>query len=315
MVIGLNQQTASLAVRGRFRINEAKRQATLPELICAEGIEEVMAISTFNRTEFLLWASDASLAANSVFRLLSCQYGLKLCEWEHFYRLLDDDAVVHIFNMVAGLESRSQGEPEIVAQVESAWQQAKDARSAGRFLGAVIQKALCVAERVRSQTKVEWHDEPDLKTAQLTGSREQTGGIEPSDLLQVARGHLTAGAREIVAAEAHGFFTHLLAHAVVPTIVALRMRLDEICRQELDSFRAECGPFSKDEDKMLQAVTSRITHRIASLLARELREFPEQVEQEHMTAAVQRLFHLQNAMNGACRHQNPKTEETPAVDR
>jgi hypothetical protein len=32
--------------------------------------------------------------------------------------------------------------------------------------------------------------------------------------------------------------------------------------------------------------------RIAGSLARELKELPEQVEQEQMTAAVQRLFHL-----------------------
>ena len=44
---------------------------------------------------------------------------------------------------------------------------------------------------------------------------------------------------------------------------------------------------------MLNAVTSRITQRIAGSLARELKELPEKVEQEQMTAAVQRLFHLE----------------------
>jgi hypothetical protein len=44
---------------------------------------------------------------------------------------------------------------------------------------------------------------------------------------------------------------------------------------------------------MFEAVTSRITKRIAGSLARELKELPERVEQEQMTAAVQRLFHLE----------------------
>jgi AraC-like DNA-binding protein len=47
-------------------------------------------LATCNRTEFLLWASDVTLAANSVMRLLGSEYGLKLCEWKHFYRLLDE---------------------------------------------------------------------------------------------------------------------------------------------------------------------------------------------------------------------------------
>ncbi len=79
----------------------------------------------------------------------------------------------------------------------------------------------------------------------------------------------------------------------MPTIVALRMRLDEICRQELDSFRQENGPFSRDQDEMLTAMMSRMTQRIAGSLARELKELPEKVEQEQMTTALQRLFHLQ----------------------
>src|SRR5208282_3497500 len=101
-----------------------------------------------------------------------------------------------------------------------------------------------------------------------------------------------ADAQRIVAAEVQGFRRQVLAERVVPTLVALRQRLDEICRQELDSYRQECGPFSKDQDAVLLAVTSRLTQRIAGSLARELREVPEKVQQEQMTAAVLRLFHL-----------------------
>jgi hypothetical protein len=44
---------------------------------------------------------------------------------------------------------------------------------------------------------------------------------------------------------------------------------------------------------MLNAVMFRMTHRIAGCLARELKELPEQTEQEQMATALQRLFHLQ----------------------
>jgi glutamyl-tRNA reductase len=85
-----------------------------------------------------------------------------------------------------------------------------------------------------------------------------------------------------------------MAERVLPTIAALRKRLDDICRQELNSFRQENGPFSKDQDEMMDAIMSRMTQRIAGSLARELKELPERVEQEQMTALVQRLFHLQS---------------------
>jgi glutamyl-tRNA reductase len=102
-----------------------------------------------------------------------------------------------------------------------------------------------------------------------------------------------AAAQKILQCEVQGFRRKLMAERVVPTIVALRLRLDEICRQELDSFRQENGPFSQDQDEMLTAVMSRMTQKIAGSLARELKELPEKVEQEQMTTALQRLFHLQ----------------------
>jgi glutamyl-tRNA reductase len=121
MVIGLNHRTAPVAVRERFWMSESQRLEALRELLQAEGIEEVIVLATCNRTEFLLWANDSSLAANSVLRLLSAEYGLKLCEWRHFYRLLDEKALLHIFQVASSLDSMVLGEPQIVAQVKAAW--------------------------------------------------------------------------------------------------------------------------------------------------------------------------------------------------
>ncbi len=87
MVVGLNYRTAPVAVRERFWIDENRRYEALVHLSRAEGIEEVIVMATCNRTEFWLWANDVTLAANSVMRLLGAEYGLKLCEWKHFYRL------------------------------------------------------------------------------------------------------------------------------------------------------------------------------------------------------------------------------------
>jgi glutamyl-tRNA reductase len=412
-----------VAVRERFWISESRRLEALQELVQAEGVEEVIVLATCNGTEFLLWASDPGLAANSVLRLLSSQYGLKLCEWKHFYRLLDEKALLHIFQVASSLDSMVLGEPEIVSQVKGAWQQAQKVGSAGRFLDAVLQKALTVSKRVRNETAI-GNSAVSIPRAAVELARQVLGTLENKRVLVLGAGKMSelsarylvnhgaksicvinrtyehavelaknlggsaapfeerwqhmaevdivisstscphtvlncdeavaimtkrgkrplvvvdvalprdidpsvrevegiflydlddlekvvqhnAGEREaaaleaaaleaqkIVEEEARGFRRKLLAEYVVPTIVALRSRLDEICRQELESFKQECGPFSKDEDALLGDVAGRITRRIAGSLARELKEVPEKTEQEQMTVAVQRLFHLEKA--------------------
>ncbi len=416
MVVGLNYRTAPVAVRERFWISESRRYEAVVQLSRAEGIDEVIVMATCNRTEFWLWANDVTLAANSVMRLLGAEYGLMLCEWKHFYRLLDEAALLHIFRVASSLDSMVVGEPQVVSQAKQAWQQAQKIGTTGRFLDAVMQKALTVSKRVRTETAI-GSAAVSIPYAAVELTRQIFGTLENKKVLLLgagkmselsARGLLNQGAssvcvinrtlehatelaaklggtaipfeerwqhmsnadiiissiscphtilsreeaenmtrgrkdtplvivdiamprdidsdvrevkgvflydlddlenvvdhnaheREVAAAEAQkilqseaqGFRRRLMAERVVPTIVALRERLDELCRQELDSFRNECGPFSMDQDEMLNAVMSRMTQRIAGSLARELKELPEKMEQEQMTTALQRLFHLQ----------------------
>jgi glutamyl-tRNA reductase len=415
-VIGLNFRTSPVAIRERFWISPERRPEALIQLVRSEGIEEVIVLATCNRTEFIVWASDVPAAANSVLRFLTQEYQLKLCEWSHFYRLMDDVALTHIFRVTSSLDSMVLGEPEIVGQVKEAWAQAQQAGTTGRFLDAVLQKALTVSKRVRTETaigssavsvpyagvelsrevlgdlsgrellligagkmseraahylmkaganrvkvmnrtasrgeelaaqlgvtSVLWEDRMQaLKTADIVVSSTSSShvvltrddaeqiaaarkhrpmvmidvavprDIDPAvrevkeiylfdmdDLESVVRrnsaGRLAAAeaAEKIIHAEMQGFRGKLMAERVVPTIIALRHRLDELCRQELEVLRKEFGPFTEDQDEALTRLTAHITRRIAGSLARELKELPEPAEQDVLTAAVGRLFQLE----------------------
>ena len=65
MVIGVSHHTAPLAMRERFWIGESRRYEVLRQLQGAEGVEEVIILSTRCRTEFLLWASEPRRSARS----------------------------------------------------------------------------------------------------------------------------------------------------------------------------------------------------------------------------------------------------------
>jgi len=415
MVIGLNHRTAPVAMRERFWMSESGRFHALRLLSQAEGVQEVVVLITCNRTELLVWADEPTLAANSLLHFLSVEHGLKLSEWEHFYRLIDDAALVHIFRVASSLDSMVLGEPQIIAQVKAAWEQARTAGTTGRFLDAVLQKALTVSKRVRNETAIgdlavsvpfaavelarqifgsldnrrvllmgagkmselsarylkksgaasvcvinrtleharelaeklggtavsmedRWQHllESDIvisstacphmvlsrQEAEIIASERQKSplvildiamprDIDPAvrevpgillrdldDLENVVqrnaaeRQSAAAEAEKIVAAEAREFRRKLQAESVVPTIIALRQRLDQICRQELEAFTQQHGPFTREQDHTLHALAAQVIQKIANSVARELKELPERADQEQMAAAVERLFHL-----------------------
>ncbi len=149
-----------------------------------------MYIATCNRTEFWLWANDVTLAANSMMRLLGAEYGLKLCEWNHFYRLLDEAALLHIFRVASSLDSMVVGEPQVVSQVKEAWQQAQKVGATGRFLDAVLQKALTVSKRVRTETAI-GNAAVSIPYAAVELTRQIFGTLENKKVLLLGAGKMS----------------------------------------------------------------------------------------------------------------------------
>jgi len=270
MVVGVNHRTAPVEVRERFLIPEERRRDALVELARAEAIEEIVLLSSSERTEFLLWTNDASAASGSVLNFLTAQYGLKLCEWKFFYRKLDEAALAHVFLVTAGLDSLAIREHECSDNLKEASAAAFHAGTLGRFLDAVVQSALAVSVPLHAQ-------------ATRSGMEE---------------------AEKSAMREAKTSYSKLLAERVVPTIVALRRRLDEICLQELESFYGGLSSLTNDEREKVEAFAARLTQRIAGTLAHELKEPCEKTEQERLTSAVQRLFHLEMVQRAMAQARN-----------
>jgi glutamyl-tRNA reductase len=97
-------------------------------------------------------------------------------------------------------------------------------------------------------------------------------------------------AERIVAEEAAGFRNKLLSEAILPTISAMRERLELICRQEMDQLKEQFGPFTLDQEVALEALSARITQHISATLARQLKQMPGSPE---LTGAIQQLFQLE----------------------
>ena len=160
------------------------------QLVRSEGIDEAMVLTTCNRTEFILWTSDVATAADSVLRFLAHEYELKLCEWSHFYRLMDDIALAHIFRVASSLDSMVLGEPEIMTHLD----ERMEARQASRVHRAVPrfhrEKALGVSKRIRSELAIS-DDTISMPYVAVELSMQELGELAGREVLLIGAGRMS----------------------------------------------------------------------------------------------------------------------------
>lgn len=101
-----------------------------------------------------------------------------------------------------------------------------------------------------------------------------------------------AQAEKIVAQEAERFAHKLAAVRMVPTIVAVRQRLEEIKEDELRRYGTEHGPLNAAQQRAIEEFASRLVERISGQLARELKHAAQERSPEVLAAALRQLFHL-----------------------
>lgn len=156
IALGLNHQTAPIALRETVAIEAAQLPEALKALQALNGVHEAALLSTCNRTE--IYAHIEPGSENELTQWLSRQHGLSTDALQtYLYQHTDADAIRHLFRVAAGLDSMILGEPQILGQVKTAWQAARDANSVNGGLDRLFQQTFSVAKRVRTDTRIGAH--------------------------------------------------------------------------------------------------------------------------------------------------------------
>ncbi len=155
--LGLNHRTAPVEIRERLAFGEEAVRAALARIGCGElrpdSVSEMVILSTCNRVEVYAVAPQPAFAELEAF--LSEARGVETGAFHtHLYRLLDKDAVHHLFRVAAGLDSMVIGEPQILGQVTRALELARGQGTVGSLLSRLFQAAIHAGKRARTETAI-----------------------------------------------------------------------------------------------------------------------------------------------------------------
>lgn len=155
LLIGLNHNSAAVSVRERVAFSPDHLAEAVRQLASLQDCEASI-LSTCNRTELLLARdSEESIDSAQVLRWLHDYHHLPANELDgHLYLQTDGDAVLHLMQVAAGLDSLVLGEPQILGQLKSAYALAREAGTVGVVLNKLYQRVFAAAKRVRTETAI-----------------------------------------------------------------------------------------------------------------------------------------------------------------
>lgn len=147
-IVGINYKKTDASVRGQFAISSTQ-YADLLALAPQFGINELFILSTCNRTEIYGFAEDPG----QLIRLLCTKTEGDIATFTNLaYIKMGINAVQHLFNVAAGLDSQILGDYEIVGQIKLAVKFARGHGFIGSCSDRLVNAALQSSKMIRSQT-------------------------------------------------------------------------------------------------------------------------------------------------------------------
>ena len=155
VVVGLSHRTAPVEVREQLSIPDSSIEDSLVSLKNSSEILEVSILSTCNRLEIYSLVKDLNIGLSSIKEFLSTYSNLKTDELEpHLFDFRQEDAVLHLMKVSAGLDSLVLGEGQILSQVKKMMRLGQDFHSTGPILNRLLTQSISAGKKVRSETNL-----------------------------------------------------------------------------------------------------------------------------------------------------------------
>jgi glutamyl-tRNA reductase len=153
IAIGISHKTAPVALRERLALSTGQAKQVMHDLVESDEIHEAVAISTCNRTELYMVASDSVAAESLALSHLARRAEIRPTELvERLYTFHGSDMVAQIMRVSGGLDSMIVGETEILGQVKRSYEVALEEQTTGPIMNRLFGNAIAAGKRVQTET-------------------------------------------------------------------------------------------------------------------------------------------------------------------
>lgn len=153
VALGINHKSASIDIREKVAFVPEQMEAALVDGCRQLGVDEMVILSTCNRTEVFFDADPQHPPA--IQQWLASFHGVDaqaLAQCTYIYE--QEAAVHHVMKVASGLDSMVLGEPQILGQMKSAVAVAREAGTVKGQFHRLFDHVFAVAKQVRTDTAI-----------------------------------------------------------------------------------------------------------------------------------------------------------------
>jgi len=156
LVVGLSHRSATVELLERTAVAADDVTKLLSLAASTEHVDEAVVLATCNRLEVYADVRKFHGGVQELTDALVQRTGVPLEELaDHLYVHYEDRAVQHLFEVASGLDSMVVGEQQILGQLRTALQAAREEATVGRGLGPLIEHALRAGKRAHAETGID----------------------------------------------------------------------------------------------------------------------------------------------------------------
>lgn len=187
-VVGVNHNNTPINIRENVSFTDTQKIEGINFLL-DNGIEESIILSTCNRSEVYIYSNNILDKVEVVKNFYQDFFDVENIE-KFLFNKTGEEAIKHVFNVSAGLDSLVLGEDQILGQVKDAHDFARQLGSSKKVFNKLFREAVTVSKDIKTTTKIS-HQPLSISYIGIKCLKEKMGSLENKNALVIGLGKMS----------------------------------------------------------------------------------------------------------------------------
>lgn len=187
-VVGVNHNNTPINIRENVSFTDTQKIEGINFLLDNE-IEEAVILSTCNRSEIYIYSNNIEEKVEVVKNFYQEFFNVEDIK-KYLFDNIGKEAIKHLFNVSAGLDSLVLGEDQILGQVKDAHDFARQIGSSKKVFNKLFREAITSSKDIKTKTKIS-HQPLSISYIAIKCLKEKIGTLENKNALVVGLGKMS----------------------------------------------------------------------------------------------------------------------------